>query len=544
MQTWNQKTKYIFVSGGVYSSLGKGLSAASLGSLLRELGINAINMKLDPYLNHDPGTLSPYQHGEVYVTADGAETDLDLGHYERFLGLQLTRGASETSGKIYARVIADERKGRYAGRTIQVIPHVTDAIKSAIHTLATEADADVIVVEVGGTVGDLESQPFFEAIRQLQFELPREAVAFIHVVPIIEIPHSGELKTKPLQHSVRALLTMGIAPDVLFVRAHVALPEAVLKKIAGMCYVPRSNVFTCPNLEHVYLLPQHLFNEGVPKVLQTRMQLQFKSPIPSAKWHKLMGLFAAAKAQTINVALVGKYVELHDAYLSIIESLKLACHHAKVKPNIMWISSEQVNSKNVAQKLKQAHALIVPGGFDVRGVPGKIAAIKYAREHQLPFLGICLGMQLACIEYAQNVLGLTKANSTEFDAKTPDPIIDVITGKDNVNLGGTLRLGAYECTLKKGSLAAKLYGTTKVARRHRHRYEFNNDYKDQFINGGMVFSGRYANEDLQEIIELPNHPFFVGVQYHPEFNSSLYHPEELFVGLVSAAITQTKAKKS
>lgn len=531
---WNQHTKYLFVTGGVLSSLGKGLSSASIGCILSQLGINVQAMKLDPYLNVDPGTMSPYQHGEVFVTSDGGETDLDLGHYERFLNKELSKSSSITSGRIYNEVIQNERQGRYLGKTIQVIPHVTDEIKKHIFKLGHETNADLILVEIGGTIGDIESIPFIESVRQISYELPKDCTIFLHTVPVIEIKTTGEAKTKPLQHSTKELRNLGIVPDLLLVRSEKPLQKQIKQKIAATCYIEEKNIFSCVDLSNIYLLPEFLFKQDIHKQIAKILNLKFKKTSLKPEWTNFTKLIKAKKNKVVKIAIVGKYVELKDAYMSLYESLKIASYYQKVKLEIIWIDSSRKNQNKIIEELKEVDGLIVPGGFGFRGINGKLAAIKYARENNLPFLGICLGMQLACIEFAKNDLKLENPNSTEFDSKTKNNIIDIII-KDKVDIGGTLRLGNYECELKPGSLAAKLYKKNSVVRRHRHRYEFNNKYIEQFEKNNFIFSGYYKKDNLQEIIEIKNHPYFIACQYHPEFNSNPYKPEELFMGLIKAA---------
>ena len=530
----NRKTKFIFVTGGVFSSLGKGLSAASVGSILTQLGLNVSAIKLDPYLNVDPGTMSPYQHGEVFVTKDGAETDLDLGHYERLLNKELTRGSSITAGTIYNRVIQNERQGKYLGKTIQVVPHVTDEIKKSVYCLANEINADVILIEIGGTVGDIESLPFIEAMRQIRWELPQENTLVIHTVPVIELQTTNEMKTKPLQHSTHHLRNLGITPDFLFVRSKSSLPIEIKTKIAAMCSIRIEHIFSCIDVSNLYLLPEHLYEQKVHEEISKILNLKYQTCHLSEKWLSFTNSIVAKKTSLIKIALVGKYTEFKDAYMSLHESLKIASYHQNVDLHIEWINSVKINKKEMIEILKTVDGLVIPGGFDKRGIDGKLMAIKYARENNLPFLGICLGMQLACIEFARNVLKLESANSTEFDKTTPDNIFDLIT-KTKVDVGGSLRLGNYSCSIKPNTLAAKLYQSDKVIRRHRHRYEFNNTYLKKFEQAGFQFSGFYSEKNLQEIIEIPNHPFFIACQYHPEFNSNPYCPEPLFVGLIESA---------
>ena len=536
----NAKTKYLFVTGGVFSSLGKGLCAASIGALLTHLGLKVACLKIDPYLNIDCGTMSPYQHGEVFVTSDGTETDLDLGHYERFLGAELTSDSSITSGKIYNRVISAERKGKYLGKTIQVIPHVTDEIKNTLYELGHKTDADIIIVEVGGTIGDIESLPFMEAIRQMRSELNGRSL-LLHMVPLIELKISGEKKTKPLQQSIKELNSLGLNADLLFVRSSEVLDPKTRAKIMSTCYISNENIFSGPDLKNIYLLPQRLYHQKLHEQIAKKLDLKFKTKKPKQRWTNFVRLVNKAHDQRVKIAIVGKYTELIDAYISLYESLKITAIHEQVDLDLVWVNSSKEKQEDILRKISKVDGIIVPGGFDKRGINGKLTAIKYAREKQVPFLGICLGMQLACIEFARNVIGLKDADSTEFNKKTKNNVIDLIVKDRNVDMGGTLRLGSYQCSLKPQTLAQSLYQANSVRRRHRHRYEFNNDYKELFEKHNFVFSGSDAQTGLQEIIELPNHPYFIAAQYHPEFNTTLYKPEELFSGLVRA-IKSLKAK--
>ncbi|WP_027123930.1 CTP synthase [Mycoplasmoides pirum] len=531
---WNKKTKYIFITGGVFSSLGKGLSAASIGCLLNQLGLKITSIKLDPYLNVDPGTMSPYQHGEVYVTKDGMETDLDLGHYERFLNVELTSLSSITAGKIYNKVIKAERDGKYVGKTIQVIPHVTDEIKNSIYQLGNETNSDIVIVEIGGTIGDIESIPFVEAMRQIKYELPDNQAVCIHVVPIIEISPSYEIKTKPLQHSIKELRSFGIEPDLLLVRSNKEISDDIKNKIAITTYVKLKNIFSCVDLDNIHLLPEYLYKQKIHNALAKKLNLKFKSKTLSKKFSDLISAIKNQKTQSlIKIAIVGKYTQLKDAYISIYESLKIASYYQNINLELVWIDAV-LKKEQIIEELKKVNGLVIPGGFDNRGIDGKLFAIQYARENKLPFLGICLGMQLACVEFARNVLNLKDANSTEFNPDTKNKILDLIV-KNKVQLGGTLRLGNYECSIKSNTLASKIYNKKNIKRRHRHRYEFNNDYLKDFEKAGFIFSGVNKKNNLQEIIEIKNHPFFIATQYHPEFNSTLYQPEVLFVNLIKNA---------
>lgn len=530
------QTKYIFVTGGVVSSLGKGITAASIGRILKQKKLKVFMQKFDPYINVDPGTMSPYQHGEVYVTNDGAETDLDLGHYERFIDENLSAKSNVTAGRIYQSVIKKERQGLYEGKTVQVIPHITDEIKARIFTAASESKADVIITEIGGTVGDIESLAFLEAIRQVKYEKGSENVAIIHVTLIPFLKVAGEFKTKPSQYSVKELLSLGIQPDILVCRSEAAVPTNILDKLSLFCNVKREYVLSLPDSKNIYQVPLILANQKVDILLSKLLNL--KSNVPDMKeWaainHKIDNL-----KKEINVAIIGKYANLTDAYLSIIESLKIAGFNANTKVKYEIINAEELTTKNLKEKIGSFAGIVVAGGFGNRGVEGKILAINYARTNKIPFLGLCLGMQLACVEFARNVCGLKEANSTEFVENPQDPIFHLLAGKDiNDELGGTLRLGDYPTTLENNSLAYKLYQTKVIHERHRHRYEFNNDYRSQLASAGLIFSGIYQDQDLVEVIELANkvHPFFIASQYHPEFTSRINRPNPLFLGFIKAS---------
>lgn len=532
----DMKTKLVFVTGGVVSSLGKGITAAGLGRLLKSRGYSVSITKLDPYLNVDPGTMNPYQHGEVYVTDDGAETDLDVGHYERFINVQLTRANSSTTGQIYHTVLENERQGRYNGGTVQVIPHVTNEIKNRILNVAASQNPDVLIVEIGGTVGDIESLPYLETIRQLKWEYGPGDCACIHVTLVPYIAAAGELKSKPTQHSVKELLGIGIQPDILVCRSDRPIGADIRKKIALFCNVSPESVVENLDAPTLYQVPLKLEENGLCTAVLRTLHMEDRPP-DLAHWRAMVDRERSASGEC-TVALVGKYVQLHDAYLSIAESL----HHAGIEHGtrikIRWIDAERVCGDNVREILAGADALLVPGGFGERGLEGKIAAIRYARENGLPFFGICLGMQMACVEFARNVLGMKGAHSTEVDRETPYPVIDLMSDQVNnlEHIGGTLRLGGYACKLIPDSIARRLYGADVIRERHRHRYEFNNAFVEAFEKGGMRFTGWNPERGLAEIVELPSHPHFVGVQFHPEFCSRPDAPHPLFCGLVRAAL--------
>ena len=520
-------TKFIFVTGGVVSSLGKGITAASLGRLLKSRGLRVSMQKFDPYINVDPGTMNPYQHGEVFVTDDGAETDLDLGHYERFIDENLTQAANVTSGRVYDTVITRERKGEYLGATIQVIPHITDEIKRRMLAVSLREDApDVVITEIGGTVGDIESLPFLEAARQLKNEVGRENVLYIHVTLVPYISAAGELKTKPTQHSVKELTGLGIQPDIIVCRSEKALTRDVRAKIGLFCNIPADCVFENLNARSIYEVPLMIHEEGMDE----RVCRLLGIPAPEADLTEWRGMVERllTPERDVRIAIVGKYVELPDAYLSIVEALTHGgiAHHAKVR--VEWVAAESVTPENAAEKLAGCGGVLVPGGFGERGLEGKIAAVQYAREHGVPFLGICLGMQMAVVEYARHVLGLTGAHTSEVDPNTPYPVIDLMPDQQHIDeKGGTMRLGKYPCRLSRDSVAFAAYGEENIFERHRHRYEFNNAYRDLFVN---------PERDLVEIVELPNHPWFVGVQYHPELRSRPNRPHPLFREFVGAAL--------
>ncbi|MGL4663287.1 MAG: CTP synthase [Culicoidibacterales bacterium] len=535
------KVKYVFVTGGVVSSLGKGIVAASLGLLLKQRGYQVFSQKFDPYINIDPGTMSPYQHGEVYVTEDGGETDLDLGHYERFIDVNLTKNSSITTGKIYSAVLEKERRGDYMGGTVQVIPHITNEIKNKVYTAGIESNADVVITEIGGTVGDIESLPFLETIRQLRQELGSENVMFIHTTLLPYIRVAKEMKTKPTQHSVKELRSLGIQPDVIVLRSEFEVETGLKEKISQFCNVPVRNVIESVDAEHLYDVPLKMRDQELDKIVMDQLHLNHKS-LDITEWENLVYRVKHLEKQ-VRVALVGKYVELQDAYLSVAESLRHAGYANDASVEIIWVNSEEKSGEEIVEILKTVDALLVPGGFGVRGVDGKLAAIKYARENNLPFFGICYGMQLAIIEYARNVAGLTDANSTEINENTSAPVIDYLPEQYvGISLGGTLRLGAYECDIEKGTKVAQAYGKTKISERHRHRYEFNNTYKKVLEDAGLTFAATNPQTGLCEIIELADHPWFVACQFHPEFLSRPLKAHPLFKGLITAGLANQNKK--
>lgn len=529
-------TKYIFITGGVVSSLGKGIIAASLGKLLRARGFSVINQKFDPYINVDPGTMSPFQHGEVFVTDDGAETDLDLGHYERFTDTNLGKYNNVTSGSVYQHVIKKERRGDYLGATVQVIPHITNEIKSRIIGAAKQSNADFQLIEIGGTIGDIESLPFIEAIRQFKAEAGIGNAISIHCTLLPYLPTSGELKTKPSQHSVNVLRSYGIQPEILVCRTTKTIPKNEKEKLALFCSVPKEAVIECRDMKSIYEVPLALEDQNMAGVVLDMLKVENKKA-DLKLWIQLVEKIKNPK-KTVKVAIAGKYTKLSDAYISVVESLKHAGYSNDAAIDIKWINSEEcVDEKKCKELLKDVHAVVIPGGFGVRGVEGKLNVIKYVRENNVPFLGLCLGLQCTVIEYARNVVGLKGANSTEFDEHALHPVIDLMLNQKNVQgYGGTMRLGAYECYLKKGSVAAKAYGKEKISERHRHRYEVNNEYIKQLTDAGLVFSGMSPDGMLAEIVELPKLDWFVASQFHPEFKSRPERPHPLFKGLIDAAI--------
>ena len=532
-------TKYIFVTGGVVSSLGKGIVAASVGRVLKNRGLKVTLQKFDPYLNVDPGTMSPYQHGEVFVTEDGAETDLDLGHYERFIDVNLGQYSNVTAGRVYSSIIEKERRGDYLGGTVQVIPHVTNEIKSRVLLAGESSDADVVITEIGGTTGDIESLPFLEAIRQIRSDLGRENVCYIHCTLLPYIKAAGEMKTKPTQQSVKELRGLGIQPDIIVVRNELALTDELRAKISLFCDIPKQNVIESRDVSNLYELPVNLKAQKIDDIVLKHFGLSAPEA-DMTEWLALVDRVDNLK-ENVKIALVGKYVELHDAYISVVESLKHAGYKHNSKITIDWIQSEDVTEENVNDYLKDADGILVPGGFGDRGVEGKITAIKYARENKVPFFGICLGMQLAAVEFARNVCGLTGAHSSELDPNTPYPIINLLPyQEDVVEMGGTLRLGSYPCTLAEGSVAHKEYGEINITERHRHRYEFNNFYRERLTDKGLVLSGVSPDGRLVEIVELPEHPWFVAGQFHPEFKSRPEKAHPLFAGFIRASLENRK----
>ncbi len=526
--------KFVFVTGGVVSSIGKGIVAASLGRLLKSRGYSVSILKLDPYLNVDPGTMSPFQHGEVFVTEDGAETDLDLGHYERFTDTAMSRLNSVTTGSIYQSVINKERRGDYNGGTVQVIPHITGEIRERIHRVAANSGADVVITEIGGTVGDIESLPFLEAIREFRGDVGRHDLAYIHVTLLPFIGTSGELKTKPTQHSVKELRSIGIQPDVLVCRSDRDINPELKRKIGGFCGVPERAVIPSLDADSIYAVPLTLEDEGLCREVLDVLQLEDHDS-DMAGWAQLVHQMRNP-GPTVKVALVGKYVQLNDAYLSVVEALRHACLAQNASLDLHWVCAEQIENEGAESLLKGMDAVVVPGGFGNRGVDGKVAAIRWAREQRVPFLGLCLGMQTAVIEWARNQAGLTDASSAELDPETQHAVIHLLPEQqDVVDLGGTMRLGVYPCRIAEGSMAARLYGDQVVYERHRHRYEFNNAYRSLFLESGYRISGSSPDGRLVELIELPGHPFFTACQYHPEFLSRPGRPHPLFRGLIEAA---------
>ena len=539
--TTNHVTKHLFVTGGVASSLGKGLTASSLGRLLRTRGLTVTMQKLDPYINVDPGTMNPFQHGEVFVTDDGAETDLDIGHYERFLDVNLHGSANVTTGQVYSRVIAKERRGEYLGDTVQVIPHITNEIKERILAMASP-EIDVVITEVGGTVGDIESLPFLEAARQIRQEVGRENVFYIHVSLVPYIGPSGELKTKPTQHSVAALRSIGISPDAIVIRSDRNIPASVKKKISLMCDVDQDAVVAAVDAPSIYDIPRVLHSEGLDAYVVRRLGLSCKD-VEWGVWGELLDRVHHPK-HTVKVGLVGKYVDLPDAYLSVTEALRAGGFDNNARVEIKWVVSDDCeNAENAKAQLSDVDAICVPGGFGVRGIEGKVGALKFARENKIPALGLCLGLQCMVIEAARNLAGIPKANSAEFDPSSPDPVISTMADQLNIvagdgDMGGSMRLGLYPAKLEKGSIVAQVYGSQEISERHRHRYEVNNSYRDRISAAGLKFSGLSPDGHLVEFVELPHevHPYYVGTQAHPEFRSRPTRPHPLFSGLIKAAI--------
>lgn len=535
-------TKYIFVTGGVTSSLGKGIIAASLAKLLQSRGLSVTIQKLDPYINIDPDTLNPYEHGECYVTVDGAVTDLDLGHYERFLGVETSQANNITTGRIYQNVINKERRGDYLGKTVQIIPHITDEIKRNIVALGSTKKYDIVITEIGGTVGDIESLPYIEAVRQLKWELGDDCVC-IHLTYVPYVAAAGELKTKPTQHSVKHLLQNGVQPDVLVLRTEHPLNDGMKAKVALFCNVAKDSVIECMDAPTIYEVPLMMHEEELDMVVMRHLHLDTSKEPDLADWKDFLTRFKNPK-KTIKIALVGKYVELPDAYKSISESFVHAGAANEVKVDLQYIQSENVDESNVAEKLAGMSGILVAPGFGGRGIEGKITAVKYARENNIPFFGICLGMQCAVIEFARYVLGYTDANSAEMDTKTPHKVVDLMESQKNITgMGGTMRLGAYPCEIKPGTLAEKIYGTTHISERHRHRYEFNNDYLAEYEANGMIASGMNPDNHLVEIVEIPSHRFFIAGQFHPELQSTVLKPHKLFTAFVAAAKAFSEEKE-
>ena len=530
------ETKYIFVTGGVVSSLGKGIISSSIGKLLQARGYNITIQKFDPYINIDPGTLNPYEHGECYVTVDGMETDLDLGHYERFTGIQTTKANSLTTGRIYKAVIDKERRGDYLGKTIQVVPHITDEIKRNVKLLGKKYGYDFVITEIGGTIGDIESAPYMEAIRQLKWELGKRAIN-IHLTYVPYLKAAGELKTKPTQHSVKELQSVGIQPDVLILRTEKHLDEGIMKKVAGFCNVDLDCVIQSEDLPSIYEVPINMQNQGLDTAILRKMGEPIGEKPSLGPWRSFLDRRNKA-TETLNIGLVGKY-DLQDAYKSIRESLSHAGTYNDRKVNITFINSEYLTEENVAEKIEGQDGILICPGFGQRGIEGKIVAAHYCRTHNIPTFGICLGMQMMVIEFARNVLGYADANSREMDEKTPHNVIDIMEEQKNItNMGGTMRLGAYECTLKQGSRVFNIYNKEHIQERHRHRYEFNNDFQKEFERAGMQCVGRNPESDLVEIVEIPGMKWYIGTQFHPEYQSTVLHPHPLFVDFIKTAAAQ------
>ena len=532
-------TKYIFVTGGVVSGLGKGITAASLGRLLKSRGLKVAAQKLDPYINVDPGTMSPYQHGEVYVTEDGAETDLDLGHYERFIDEDLNKYSNLTTGKVYWNVLNKERRGEYLGSTVQVIPHITNEIKEFVYRVGKKTNADVVITEIGGTIGDIESQPFIEAVRQISLEVGRENSLFIHVTLVPFLHGSDEHKSKPTQHSVKELQGMGVNPNIIVLRCDEPLEESIFKKISLFCNVKPDCVIENITLPILYEAPLMLEKSNFSSVVCRELGIEAKEA-DLDEWKKMVESIEA-RTECINIGLVGKYVGLHDAYLSVAEALRHAGYFHNTHINIEWIDSEELEKGDIDAKLSHLDGIIVPGGFGQRGIEGMILAAKYAREHHLPYFGICLGMQIAVIEYSRNVAGIANANSGEFDEQCPDKVIDFMPGQsDDIDKGGTLRLGAYPCVISEGTKMEECYGAKEISERHRHRYEYNNDYREVLSNAGLTIGGMSPDGNLVETVEITDEDFYLGVQFHPEFKSRPNRPHPLFKGFIGAALKHYK----
>jgi CTP synthase len=537
----SKKTKFIFTTGGVVSSLGKGMASASMGTLLENRGLDVTLVKLDPYINVDPGTMSPFQHGEVFVTDDGAETDLDLGHYERFTSAKMTRRNNFTTGRVYHSVISKERRGEYLGKTVQVIPHITDEIKAMVMQAAE--GHEVVLVEVGGTVGDIESLPFLEAIRQLRYDVGPNNTCYVHLTLLPYISAAGEVKTKPTQHSVMKLREIGIQPDVLLCRTDRQIPQELKDKIAMFCNVETGNVFTSPDVQSIYELPLELHHQGLDERIVEILNIWTRAPKLEV-WESIVEKVKRPSKGEVKIGIVGKYVELKESYKSLNEALLHGGIANDCKVTLKYVDSQSVESSGAEAELRDCHAVLVPGGFGVRGTEGKILAVKYAREKKVPFFGICLGLQMAVIEYARSILKLPQANSLEFDEKTSDPVVSLMESQVGVaEKGGTMRLGAYDCSLTKGSLAHRLYGAEVISERHRHRFEVNNRYRARLQEAGLVFSGMNESLDLVEMIELADHPHFIGCQFHPEFQSKPFKPHPLFSGFIRAALAARDAKQ-
>ncbi len=528
-------TKYIFITGGVVSGLGKGITAASLGRLLKMRGLKVAAQKLDPYINVDPGTMSPYQHGEVYVTEDGAETDLDLGHYERFIDEDLNQYSNLTTGKVFWNVLNKERRGEYLGSTVQIIPHITNEIKAFVYRVGEKTDADVVITEIGGTIGDIESQPFIEAVRQISLEVGRENSMFIHVTLVPYLHASEEHKSKPTQHSVKELQGMGVNPDIIVLRCDEPLEKSIFDKIALFCNVSPDCVIENITLPVLYEAPLMLEQAGFSSVVCRRLAIDTPEPDLS-EWKALVERIKS-RSKTVRIGLVGKYTALHDAYLSVVEALHHAGYDLNTDVEIVWIDSEQLTEQNTAKTLGTVKGIIVPGGFGDRGIEGMILAARYAREHAIPYLGLCLGMQVAVIEFARHVAGIEDAHSGEFNEVCPHKVIDFMPGQsDDIDKGGTLRLGAFPCAIRPGSIMERCYGQKMISERHRHRYEFNNDYRKPLTDAGLILSGISPDGRLVETVELADQSFYVGVQYHPEFKSRPNKPHPLFIGFIQAAL--------
>jgi CTP synthase len=529
-----KQTKYIFVTGGVVSSLGKGIVAASLGRLLEERGLSVTIQKFDPYINVDPGTMNPYEHGEVFVTDDGAETDLDLGHYERFIDQNLTKYSSVTTGRIYQNVISKERKGEYLGKTVQVIPHITNEIKSRIEIVGKEVNSDIVITEIGGTVGDIESTPFLEAIRQFRYDVGRENVLYVHCALVPYLKAAGELKSKPAQHSVKQLMTLGIRPNILVCRTEHTLPKSLKDKLSLFCDLEKDAVIECIDAPTIYEVPLNLEVNGLADVVCKQLGVENKKP-ELTEWKAMVDRIKNP-SKSVKIAVIGKYIELKDAYISIDESIKHAGYHQDIKAEVKYIQAEDLN----LEELKGYDGILVPGGFGIRGVQGKIEVIQYARENKIPFLGICLGMQTAVIEYARSIMGWEDAHSAEFEPTTTHPVIDIMPDQKGVDMGGTMRLGLYPCKLKEGTLARELYGEELIYERHRHRFEFNNEFKEAMEDAGLIISGASPDGRLAEIVEIKDHPYFIAGQFHPEFKTRPNRPHPLFSGLIKAAFKRSE----